>query len=117
MTYDPKLKEAMAEMKAVMMKHDIAGAIILVSRTDSEHQIHFPTWSAAQGSLKGIEFEADPILGTRDLRLNESLNMLAQIMAKSEIFWRMMQGLLKEIRKRIDISQSPIDEKVPHRLN
>lgn len=44
---DPKLKEAMAEINGVLMKHDIAGYIILVSPTHVEYAIRpDPSWSA-----------------------------------------------------------------------
>lgn len=45
---DPRLKEAMAEIKAVMQRHDIAGAITLVSPYASEFLYHIdPSWSVA----------------------------------------------------------------------
>lgn len=44
---DPKLKEAMAEIKGVLQKHNIAGYISIVSETHSEFLLHVtPTWSA-----------------------------------------------------------------------
>lgn len=45
---DPKLKEAMAEIKAICRKHDIAGYISLVSTTHSEFGLEVtPSWSCA----------------------------------------------------------------------
>lgn len=44
---DPKLKEAMAEIKALLMKHDLAGYVFIASPTYSEfmHKLD-ASWSA-----------------------------------------------------------------------
>jgi hypothetical protein len=43
---DPILKEAMAEIRAILNKHDIGGAVALVSPTHSEFLYHLtPSWS------------------------------------------------------------------------
>lgn len=45
---DPKLKIAMAEIRAILRNHDIAGYITLVSKTHSEFCLEVtPSWSAA----------------------------------------------------------------------
>jgi len=46
--FDPRLKEAMARIKAILMEYDIAGDIQLGSPTHTEFLYHFPTWSIAQ---------------------------------------------------------------------
>jgi hypothetical protein len=121
MSFDPKLTEAMAEISVILKKHDIAGAITLVSRTHNEHQIIFPTWSAAQGDTKGIYFESEQPTYPGDPENNqefeESLNMILQIRDKSAKFWRMMQGLLGELKKYVDLKNSHFDDKIPNRLN
>ena len=61
---DPKLKEAMAEIKAICRKHDIAGYVVLVSPTHAEFLLEpDPTWSA----LKWEDKEA----GALRFRVNE----------------------------------------------
>ena len=43
---DPNLQQAMAEIAAIFRKHDIGGAITLVSETHSMFRYHFsPSWS------------------------------------------------------------------------
>ena len=49
MPYDPKLKEAAAEIKAICRKHDIAAHVALVSPSHAEFvMVLDPTWSACQ---------------------------------------------------------------------
>lgn len=49
MSHDPKLKEAMAEIFGVLKKHDIGGAITLVSPTHAEFRFcEDPSWSCAR---------------------------------------------------------------------
>jgi hypothetical protein len=52
--YDPNLREAMEEIKAVLKKHDCMGAIILVSPTHSEFLFH------PEASWSVVHFEDDP---------------------------------------------------------
>ncbi len=46
--YDPRLKDAMAEIAALLQRYDIGASVHLVSQTHSEYCYHFPTWSVAQ---------------------------------------------------------------------
>jgi len=48
MQYDPKLKKAMEEIKDILNKHDIAGAVVLHSPGFGEHFIKVdPSYSCA----------------------------------------------------------------------
>lgn len=121
MTYDPKLQEAMTEIEAVLKKHDVAGAITLVSRSHSEHQILFPSWSAAQGDTKGIRFESKPptLQGRweENQTFDESMNMVLQIRDLSAKFWNMMQGLLDVLDNEVDLKLTTFNDEIPRRLN
>ena len=44
----PMLKEARAEVQAVLDKHKIAGAVVLSSSTHAEFWLSLPEWSAVQ---------------------------------------------------------------------
>lgn len=49
MQYSPKLKIAMEEIKAVLKKHDIAGAVVLHTPGHSEFLMKIdPSWSCAK---------------------------------------------------------------------
>lgn len=60
--YSPLLKEAMAEIKAVLSKHDIAGYVVLQTPGFSEFVLGIsPTWSA-------LRLERNPETGKTHMR-------------------------------------------------
>lgn len=121
MNYDPKLKEAMAEIKAVLKKHDIAGALTLVSKSHSEYLYHFPTWSAAQLTDEGIRIRikssdfADK--QAADQALLDSLHVVLQIHDLNSQNLKVMDQLIKKIGEHVDIDHTPFFDHTPHRLN
>ena len=48
MNHDEKLKEAMESIKKILRDYEIAGSVVLVSKTHSEFLYEFPVWSAIQ---------------------------------------------------------------------
>lgn len=88
--YDPKLRQAMAEIRAICRKHDIGGAILLTSETHSEfaYLIDLPSWSIVRfegdGGVRlrstdlptreakkhGVEMTAGMLFALRDLAIN-----------------------------------------------
>jgi hypothetical protein len=121
MSYDPKLKEAMAEISAVLKKHDIAGAVTLVSKTHSEYKYHFPTWSAAQITDEGIRFRtkssdyADK--QAADQALLDSLHVVLQIHDLNSQNIKVTDQLIKKIGEHVDFDHVPYFDHTPHRLN
>jgi len=55
---DPKLKEAIAEIKKVCEKYDCGGVLILANQTHGEYLVHFPTWSKCFYDGEGLRFRA-----------------------------------------------------------
>jgi phosphopantetheinyl transferase (holo-ACP synthase) len=52
---DPKLIEAMEEIKAVLKKHDVAGVVILGSQSHAEYLFEVsPSWSCATLDENGL---------------------------------------------------------------
>jgi len=52
--YSPKLKEAMAEIKAILTKHDIAGHVLLHEPGFSEYLLAIsPSWSLLKQHIDG----------------------------------------------------------------
>ena len=51
--FDPNLKKAAKEIKAIMRKHNIGGSISLVSKTHSEFLYHIPPWVAIKITADG----------------------------------------------------------------
>lgn len=103
---DPKLKEAMAEIRGICKKHDIAGYITLVSETHSEFGLEItPTWSAAhwedktQGALRFRVKEAE-VGKEKAKKLTElTCHMIYQIRdlcAQGFMYMEKMTGMIEE---------------------
>jgi len=73
--YDPKLKEAMAEIKVILKKHDIAGAVSLVSETHSEYLYDFPSWSGIKLTGDGLKMD----IKHKDFKAKADFNEAATI--------------------------------------
>jgi hypothetical protein len=59
LNYSPHLKEIMAEIRAILMKHDIASYILLQEPGFSEYAIAIePTWSVLQLKKNGIHIRS-----------------------------------------------------------
>ncbi len=120
---DPKLKTAMAEIFAILKKHDIAGQVILVSESHTEFRIKInPTWSCAREAEvpeglaiqfkasrkeypdpkkkhQAIENTAHMVLAFRDISIQNSLQ-----------FGRMVEALETQIK----IDHTPFAGFEPH---
>jgi hypothetical protein len=49
--FDPTLKKAVKEIKAIMRRHNIGGSMALVSKTHSEFAMHIPNWTGIKINL------------------------------------------------------------------
>lgn len=109
----PKLKEAMAEIKAVLMKHDIAGHILLHEYGFSEFMLYTNTsWSVVHLMENGIRIRSkiDDFDGDKNAkrRADEaSLNMLAHfadLLDRDAAIFRQLSDMLTE---RWDAEHTP----------
>jgi hypothetical protein len=111
----------MAEITAILKKHDIAGALTLVSETHSEYKYHFPTWSAAQLLGDGIRFKTKatdyPDKEAANQALTKSLHILLQICDLNAQHFNVMTRLLEKIRGHVDWDHVPYADHTPHRLH
>ena len=101
---DPKLKEAMAEISAILKKHDIAGIVTLVSEDDSECLYALePSWSVVRVQAGKIQFDSkrkDFKTATQRNRCNEaSVHMLCEIRDWNAQSFNNMNNLLNTIKK------------------
>lgn len=120
--YDPKLKEAAAEIKAILKKHDIGGYVTLMSETHAEFVMEItPTWSCAywedrdEGMLRfkaktkelGKEKAQKLVEGTCHM-IFQMRDLCAQGFSHAE----KMCGLLST---QVDIEHKPFSNFTPHR--
>lgn len=120
---DVKLKEAMAEIFGVLKKHDIAGQIVLVSKTHSEFRVKIdPTWSCAteEHSSQGLAIRfkvkrADiPDKEERRKLAENTLHLLCQIRDLNAQNFVGFDGLIDQLKKVIDFDHTPYADYEPH---
>jgi len=82
LNYSPKLKEAMAEIKAILKKHDIAGHVVLHEPGFSEYLLAIePSWSLLRFDKNQIRFRSklEDFTGDRDAQHQASENTVSLI--------------------------------------
>jgi hypothetical protein len=124
MSHDPKLKEAMAEIKNVLNKHDLAGQVTLVSKTHSEFYWKIdPTWSCAkpepaESGKVAIRFRATkkdiPDKEERRKLAELTLHLLCQIRDLNAQNFMVFDELLNQLGKVIDFEHKPYSGFEPH---
>lgn len=113
--YDPKLREAAEEFKAICKKYDCAGFVLFVSPTHSEFVNHFsPSWSVARLEGHGVRFRAKAEeLGSAEAR-NQAV-LATTHMFTSAIEWsrqtnEVMRSIVQQLGRHIKIAWSTWDE-------
>ena len=106
---DPKLKEAMEEVKAILAKHDIAAIVVLASQTHGEHLYHVnPSWSCVKLEGDALRIKAQrqdfPDLETQKKCVTESVGMLAVFMDVANIASKNMESMLEVIGQHIEFT-------------
>lgn len=107
MPYDPKLKEAMAEIKAICDKHDVGGFITLVSQTHSEFRLELaPSWSGLKWEEEGIRFRVKAKeLGKEVARkvAGETCHLVYQLRDRCAQTFMHMDKLTKQIEEHLNV--------------
>lgn len=123
--YDPKLKEAMAEIRALCHKYDIAAAIIVTSESHSEFGLEItPSWS-------GFSWEVgnDGVKDCVRLRVKQSevgaekahklvsgsVHLTQHIMDLSAMFFLQAKQLMDNIKNHVEITVDDNAKIVPHK--
>lgn len=97
MTYSPKLKKAMNEIKEILKRHDIAGVVVLHTPGNSEYLNEIsPTYSCAKQEGDTIRFRAKKAdfknsAELRDQCIADTSNMFSCL---SDVLARNTLGLL-----------------------
>lgn len=120
---DPKLKEAMSEIMAVLNKHDIAGQISLVSKTHSEFRCKLdPSWSCARMEMArqgfAVRFKATkesiPDKTLRDEFVSLTMHMILQIRDLAAQNFKAFDELVGQLSKYMEIDHKPYQGYEPH---
>lgn len=120
---DSKLKEAMAEIKAVLQKHDIGGAMTLVSETHSEYLFQLePSWSVihiqADGYARFRSKRSDFKTRAEQKRCTDSsIHMVHQIRDLNALSFQQMEAMIEMLKQHFDIEHTPFADHKMHRDN
>lgn len=111
---DPKLKQAVLEIKEILLKHDIAAVIHLQSPAHCEFYYHLtPTWSCASFSESGeFRFKAAVHTGgpTEKERGRVTAGMLLGFLDMAERQTGDMHKVAMMLAKHMEISHWTRDE-------
>ena len=122
---DPRLKKAMAEIRALCRRYDLGGQITLVSKSHAEFAYFFPTWSVVQPEKgpegqEGIRVrsfkEYYPSAEAQQKAMEESLHCLYQIRDLAGQAFLAFESLTAEVEKRcgFTIEHTPFHGFEPH---
>ena len=118
---DPNLQEAMAEIAAIFRKHDIGGAITLVSETHSMFRYHFsPSWSVIaltdNGECRFRSKRQDFKTEKQQQRCTElSVHLLCQVRDLNAKACAEMQQVLEMLAEHVEIEHHPFEDCEPDR--
>lgn len=121
--YDPVLKVAMEEIKAILDKYDIGANIILGSKTHSEYFYDFPTWSIVQFAEKGSLKQGLKIVSKRkDYKSLEEQHQISEystgLIARNRDMaaqtFSMFQDVFEQLENHFEIEHKPFSGHTPH---
>ena len=107
--YDPKLREAAEEFKALCTKYDCAGVVLFVSPTHSEFVNHVgPSWSVVKFELpNGLRFRSKredfPSKEAQRFATESTAHMLTSIVEWSRVLNASMTSVIKQLQGKMQI--------------
>jgi hypothetical protein len=116
--YDPRLREAMDEIKAVCKKYDIGAQVILASESHVEFLAELtPTWSVCsweQGG-RGIRFKSTNIVDKEEKkrRVEASCHMILATRDMLVNHYNMYAQLAEVLAKHLDIEHKSLIGREP----
>jgi len=122
--FDPKLKEAMAEIRGIMRKHDIGGYVILASPSHSEFGFELdPSWSCAHWEDKDaglLRFKAkQKELGKDNAKkiIEETCHLVFQIRDLCAQGFAWAEKMAMAIETQVKVEHKSFSGFTPHREN
>lgn len=121
---DPRLKEAMAHIKAILQRYDLAAHVHLGSATHTEFLYYFPTWSIAQlvtaGGQAGIQIRSNkrdyPNPEAQRRAAAATLHFLLRFRDQAALTFTHIDQLEQRLRDLgWEIEHEPFSQYTPHR--
>ena len=119
--YDPDLKQAVIDIKQILKKYDISGAIGLCSKTHAEFYMEFPEWSCVKLEESGkvaidIKRENFESMDAAVKAVQNTTHVLLRNIDMSNYVIEAMEEILSHIEPKFDITHE-IGKPHPHKLN
>jgi hypothetical protein len=108
--FDPKLKEAIAEMEAIAKKHGIAALFCLASETHGEFKAFFPSWSIIQLREKEGEqrFRVQVKKDQHDLeQVNASLHLAYSLRDMAGVQYQNFETICTVLTEKLNVEHVP----------
>lgn len=117
--FDPKLKAAAEEMKAILRRYDIAAQIVLCSETHGEF-INFvaePSWSALEPDPQGMRLKLRAASGGAEGRRKATATVrMAHLMRDlAATNCSIMDRIVKILHQHLDIEMDDHPTFTPHK--
>ena len=110
--YDPKLKEAMKEIREICKKHDIASFICLSSQTHGEFGLELPKWQPLFFEGQNLRFKSVGAAFNSKAEHIKSLNLGAWIVCQFQdmaaLLFKQMSQMREMLEEKVEIEHSPM---------
>lgn len=122
--YDPKLKEAAAEIRSICRKFDIAAYVVLVSPTHSEFVLEVePSWSAthwenAENGNPALRFRVKSAEVGKDKAqrlVDLTCHMIYQMRDLCALGFKFTESMIRLVETQVDVDHKPFSNFKPHR--
>jgi hypothetical protein len=111
MSDDKRYRECMAEISAVLTKHDMAGAVTVVSKERAMFKYQFPTWSCIKLESGGIRFRAKrsdyPSAEAQRETVELSAHIVMQMRDIAAQTFSMCQTIGDALREKVGMEHQP----------
>lgn len=118
MDYDPKLKAAMEEIKQVIKKYEIGGAITIASKTHAEFLYELPAWSCVSFTDRGLSIysQKSHFRSIDEQRENQeaSFHVIYQIRDIAAQTFMLFEKCTKGIEQHANVEHKPFHNFTPH---
>ena len=121
MSHDDKLKEAMEAIKVILDEKEIAGTVVLVSKTHAEFLHHFPVWSAIKWNKAGSGVNIKSKIGNfknkeeQEKILEASVHIVMQNMDMASQSFGLFETIYKTLCEHMTIEHKSFSGFEPHK--
>jgi hypothetical protein len=102
--FDPKLKEALAEIEAICHKYGIGAAIALASSTHAEFGTIFPWWSGLQVEDGGFRIK---LRKAEEEKAEATMHLAYCLRDMSGLMFQNFEAVTQTIASKIDVEHHP----------